>query len=87
MAVITTASQPSDFKQDDDFPFQWWDATGKLHCEKANQHKFPRPCPLCKGFQYKNYANWQQHIADDHKYKVTTVYMDEQKKTRREFSV
>jgi hypothetical protein len=77
------ASQPPDFDHDDDFPLQWCDATCKLHCEKVNQDKFPRPCPLCNCFMYESYRTWQQHVINYHNCTVTTVYMEEQKKKRR----
>jgi SET domain len=77
------ASQPPDFEQDDEFPLQWCNATGKLYCDKANRNKFPRLCPLCNCFTYESYRTWQQHVINDHNCTVTTVYMEEQKKKRR----
>jgi hypothetical protein len=78
---------PPDFEYDSDFPLKWCAVKGKLHCDKANVHKFPRHCPFCKFIRYENFASWQQHVGRDHHCIVTTVYTEEQKKQQRAISV
>jgi hypothetical protein len=64
--------------------------TSKLHCDKANVDKFPRPCPFpfCNiVLRYKTYDTWQKHITRDHNCKVTLTYTEEQKKEKRDIFV
>jgi hypothetical protein len=81
---------PPDFVSDSDFPLHWCNVKGKLHCDKANVDKFPRPCPFPFRnivLRYKTYDTWQKHITCDHNCKVTLTYTEEQKKEKRDIFV
>jgi hypothetical protein len=81
---------PPDFVSDSDFPLHWCNVKGKLHCDKANVDKFPRPCPFpfCNiVLRYKSYDTWQKHITRDHNCKVTLTYTEEQRKEKRDIFV